>query len=66
MIEIPYAELSETALLGIVDEFITRDSSVLDGSLNDKRASIVRALESSGAIITFDPISGSTDIVDKR
>ena len=66
MIEIWYGELSETALLAIVDEFITRDSSVHDGSLSDKRASIFNALENSRAVITFDPISGSTDIIDKR
>lgn len=66
MIEIPYLELSETALQAIIDEYVTRDSGIYNGSLGDKRALIVTALHKSEAVITFDPISGSTDIVVKN
>ncbi len=66
MIEIPYLELSEMALESIIDEYVTRDSGIYNGSLSDKRALIVMALQKSEVGITFDPVSGSTDIVEKR
>ena len=66
VIEIPYLELSEMALESIIDEYVTRDSGIYNGSLSDKRALIVRALQKSEVVITFDPGSGSTDIVEKR
>ena len=66
VIEIPYLELSEIALESIIDEYVTRDSGIYNGSLSDKRALIVMALQKSEVVITFDPVSGSTDIVEKR
>ena len=66
MIEIPYLELSEMALESIIDEYVTRDSGIYNGSLSDKRALIAMALQKSEVVITFDPVSGSTDIVEKR
>ena len=63
VIEIPYLELSEMALESIIDEYVTRDSGIYNGSLSDKRALIVMALQKSEVVITFDPVSGSTDIV---
>ena len=66
VIEIPYLELSEMALESIIDEYVTRDSGIYNGSLSDKRALIVMALQKSEVVITFDPGSGSTDIVEKR
>ena len=66
VIEIPYLELSEMALESIIDEYVTRDSGIYNGSLSDKRALIVMALQKSEVVITFDPVSGSTDIVEKR
>ena len=66
VIEIPYLELSEMALESIIDEYVTRDSGIYNGSLSDKRALIVMALQKSEVVITFDPVSGSTDFVEKR
>ena len=66
VIEIPYLELSEMALESIIDEYVTRDSGIYNGSLSDKRALIVMALQKAEVVITFDPVSGSTDIVEKR
>ena len=66
VIEIPYLELSEMALESIIDEYVTRDSGIYNGSLSDKRALIVMALQKSEVLITFDTVSGSTDIVEKR
>ena len=66
VIEIPYLELSEMALESIIDEYVTRGSGIYNGSLSDKRALIVMALQKSEVVITFDPVSGSTDIVEKR
>ena len=54
------------ALEAINDEYVTRDSGIYNGALSDKRALIVMALQKSEVVITFDPVSGSTDIVEKR
>ncbi|MCY3884239.1 MAG: YheU family protein [Gammaproteobacteria bacterium] len=62
MIEIPYGELSDLALLNLIDEFITRDSSVTDGTLEQKREQILTLLKSGKAYITYDTDSASAHI----
>ena len=64
MIQIPYQSLSDDALLGVIDEFITRDSTVTDASLTEKRRAVLRSLEEGAAIITFDPRTQTTHIVE--
>ncbi len=54
MIEIPHTELSQEALLNLIDEFITRDSTITDATLDQKRSQVLKALEGGTARITFD------------
>ena len=59
---VPFSRLTDTALNELIDEFITRDSCVWDGSLEEKREQILRALRTKRAVITFDSKSKTTDI----
>lgn len=59
---VPLSELSNTARIAVIDEFITRDSSVWDGTLEEKRAQVLQALEAKQAVITFDSKRKTTDI----
>ena len=62
MIEIPHQALSEDALQGIVDEYITRESKVTDGTLESKRVEVLRQLENGVVMITYDAKVGSTHL----
>ena len=66
MIKVPYQALSRDTLIGIVDEFVTREGTDYghrDHDLESKRASVLRQLENGEAEITFDPRSQSANIV---
>ncbi len=65
-IRIPFEELSKEALDGVIDEYITRESRVSDGTLETKRAEVRRQLERGEAAITYDDETGSTDVVPTR
>lgn len=62
MIEIPFGELTDDALLNLIDEFITRDSTVTDGTLEQKRQRILALLKNGKAQITFDTDTESAHI----
>ena len=62
MIEVPYQALSEGALQGIIEEYITRESEVTDGSLESKRFEILQQLKDGLAMITYDAKLGSTQL----
>ena len=62
MIEVPYQALSEGALQGIIEEYITRESEVTDGSLESKRFEILQQLKDGVAMITYDAKLGSTHL----
>ena len=62
MIEVPYQALSEAALQGIIEEYITRESEVTDGSLESKRFEILQQLKDGVAMITYDAKLGSTQL----
>ena len=59
---VPFSRLSDTARNELIDEFVTRDSCIWDGSLDEKREQILRALRTKRAFITFDTKSKTTDI----
>lgn len=61
--KISHELLSPDALRGLLDEFITRDSSVWDGSIAKKRERVMAALESKRAFIVFDEETNSTHIL---
>ncbi len=65
-IKIPFLSLSSDALLGVVDEYVTRegtDYGHLDYTLEDKRALVLRQLERGQVVVTFNPDTGTTSIV---
>jgi uncharacterized protein YheU (UPF0270 family) len=66
MIEIPHQELSDDALWGVIDEYITRESGVTDGTLDSKRTEILRQLKEGAAIITYDSKLGSTHLITRN
>ena len=65
-IEVPHKALSQAALEGLVDEFITRegtDYGEREFSLEQKVAHVLRQLERGEAQIIFDAVLESIDIV---
>ena len=62
MIEITHQALSEDALQGIIDEYITRESKVTDGTLESKRVEVLRQREDGVVMITYDAKLGSTHL----
>jgi uncharacterized protein YheU (UPF0270 family) len=67
LIKIPYQRLSPAALRGVIDEFVQREGTDYghrDFTLDEKRATVLAALESGRAIVTFEPVTGTTSIVD--
>lgn len=57
---IPWQRLSEDALVGVIEEFITREGTDYghsEATLDDKRAAIMRQLRERRAVIEFDPES---------
>ena len=62
VVVIPFTRLSRSARQEVIDEFITRDSSVWDGTLEEKRERVLEALHSKEAVITFNTKDKTTDI----
>ena len=65
-LQIPHTELSDEALRGLIDEFITRDSAIWDGTLEQKRARVKKSLDDGDAVITFDPEQKTAQIWSKQ
>ena len=67
-IVIPYRDLSETALRGVLESFVLRegtDYGEREVSLEQKVEQVLRQLERGEAQIVFDPVVESVDIVVK-
>lgn len=65
-VEVPYSALSEAALTGVIEEFVTRagtDYGAVERSLADKVADVRRQLVRGEAVLVFDPESATIDIV---
>ena len=68
-IEVPAGQLSEHAILGLVDEFITRegtDYGAYEHSLEQKRTSVLRQLQRNEIAIVFEFESESTTLVRRE
>lgn len=65
---IPYTELSESALHGLLESFVTREIAVSDlsGSVESKVAQVKRLLEQGRAVILYEPREQSFTIVFKE
>jgi uncharacterized protein YheU (UPF0270 family) len=67
-VEIPYTELSEAALRGVIEAFVLREGTeygAKDVSLERKVAEVLSQLEKGEAQIVFDPNTETVDIVVK-
>lgn len=63
MMDIPYEELSEEALKGILEEFATRGGYESEIPLQTKMERLMERLKSGRAKIVFDPDEGTTNLV---
>lgn len=65
---IPFRQLSHDALMGLVEEFVTRDGTdygEIETPLPRRVAQVLKQLERGDVLILFDPDSGSCHIVPK-
>ena len=66
-LEIPYQQLSEDALSGILDEFISRegtDYGDIEMSHDRKYQQLLAALQAGRCKIVFDPASESCTLIE--
>jgi hypothetical protein len=67
-IEVPHKALSQAALEGLVDEFITREGTEYgerEFSLESKRASVLQQLTRGSCTIVFDLETEATTLVTR-
>ena len=63
---VPYTELSEDALRGVIESFVLREGTEYgerDFSLDQKVGHVLRQLRRGEARIVFDPATETVDIV---
>jgi uncharacterized protein YheU (UPF0270 family) len=63
---VPYTELSDEVLRGVVESFVLREGTEYgerEFSLDQKVAHVLRQLQRREAQIVFDPGTGTVDIV---
>ena len=68
-VEIPFRLLSEEALKGLIEEFVSREGTDYgqgDYTLEEKAASVRRQLETGRAVIVYDPITEGCNIALKE
>lgn len=63
MLDIPYEDLSEEALHGILEEFATRGGYESDISIETRIEKLKARLKAGKAKIVFDPEEGATNLV---
>lgn len=68
-VEVPHGELPPTTLRAVIESFVLRegtDYGERDATFDGKVADVMRQLERREAMILYDPVSDSVDIVVKR
>ena len=68
-VEIPFRLLSEEALKGLIEEFVSREGTDYgqgEYTLEEKAASVRRQLEAGKAVIVFDPATEGCNIALKE
>ena len=66
---IPYDRLSQTALQGLIEEFVTRDGTdtgYTDGSLEENVEMVIRQLKRGDIFIVYDEDTQTANIVPKE
>ncbi len=69
MIEVPWQQLSELALAGVIEEFIHRegtDYGERELSLEEKTESLMTQLKRGDIKLVYDPANESCTLVDKK
>jgi uncharacterized protein len=65
---IPHERLSQTALQGLIEEFVTRDGTdtgYTDGSLEENVEMVIRQLQRGDVFIVYDEGTETANIVPK-
>ena len=65
-VEVPFSELSDEALRGVVESFVNRegtDYGDVERILDDKVSDVMRQLEAGNARLVFDPETESIQII---
>jgi uncharacterized protein YheU (UPF0270 family) len=65
---IPHDRLSQTALLGLIEEFVTRDGTdtgYMVGSLEESSEMVIRQLKRGDVFIVYDEANETANIVPK-
>jgi len=68
-VEVPHAELPPATLRAVVESFVLREGTDYghrDATFESKVADVMRQLDRREAVIVYDPVSDSVDIVVKR
>ncbi|MCC6503276.1 MAG: YheU family protein [Deltaproteobacteria bacterium] len=68
-LEIPFRLLSEEALKGLIEEFVSREGTDYgqgEYTLEEKAASVRRQLETGRAVIIYDPATEGCNIALKE
>lgn len=68
-VRVPFEELSDEALDGLIEEFVTRDGTdygAVERTLDEKKSAILRQLHSGDVFIVFDPESQTANVVRKE
>ena len=68
VVEVPFQQLSDAALQGLIEEFINRegtDYGATEYSLADKVEQVRLALKAGRAVIVFDPVLESCTLLPK-
>lgn len=66
---VPWERLSPAALLGVIEEFVTREGTehgFSDVALEDKVREVRRALEKGEVVVLFDAASGTANLATAR
>lgn len=67
-VRIPFEALSQQALDGLIEEFVTREGTDYgneEHTFDDKKSALVRQLARGDAVIVFDPKTETTNIVTR-
>lgn len=65
-VEVPHTELAPATLRAVIESFVLRegtDYGERDASFDSKVADVMRQLERREAVIVYDPLGDSVDIV---
>jgi uncharacterized protein YheU (UPF0270 family) len=69
MLQIPLDRLSDEALCGLIEDFVTRDGTdygEVEFSMEQKAEAVRRQLQSGDVLIVFDPGTATTSLLSRE